>query len=189
MARLESVDTLRKSGYSLTVLRDGAEFDTFDEDMLELMRAGAESKMGRALDHIVGAIKRTLSRQYPVKVAAGSQFATASGTLRRRKSERRQPSPAGDPPGKISGDLAKSWQRKKPTWSKAKTVLTGRYFSKHPAAGRLEFGDDSQGKGFVLHLSRRAGREVGGGIKARPYQRPTLEREADRLSDILDGPE
>ena len=171
MARLETVGTLRTSGWSLTILREGDEFSTFDEEMLADMREGAEGRMARALDHMVSAIKRTLSKQYPVVVAKGSQFATASGTLGRRKGERRQPSPTGAPPGRITGELMKSWRRRKPTWSKARTVLTGRYFSAHPAAGPLEFGSPKQK------------------IPSRPYQRPTLVREADRLSSILDGSE
>lgn len=170
MARLESVASIRASGWSLTILREGAEFDTFDEEMLADMREGAEGRMVRALDHIVGAIKRTLSKQYPVVVAQGTTFATASGTLRKRKGTRRQPAPPGAPPGKVSGDLADSWKRRKPTWSKAKTVLTGRYFSKHPAAGALEFGDPDR-------------------MPSRPYQRPTLVRETPVLDKILEGTE
>lgn len=169
MARLETTATLRESGWSLTMLREGDDFKTFTEEMLEQMRAGAESRMGRAQAHIVKAVKRALSRVYPAVSVAGSIFTSASGTERRRKSTRRQPAPSGAPPGKITGELAESWKTRKPTWSKQKTVLTGRYFSRHPAAGGLEFGSPKQG------------------IPSHPYVRPTLVREAEALDAILDG--
>ncbi len=175
MARLQTVDELLTSGYRLSVLREGDDFKTFTEDMLTLMRLGALERMGKALDHIVGAIRKKLSRQYPL-IRTGRLRHHADRTVRLLRGliggpreEVRRPSPPGAPPGRISGDLALSWQRRKPTWSKQRTVLTGRYFARHPAAGVLERGSPSQG------------------IAARPYQRPTLAREANRLSAILDG--
>lgn len=167
--RLESSATLRESGWSLTMLRDPTEMEGFTEEILDVWRMEAERDMPRAQNHIVAAIKRKLSRVYPVIVQALSIFTSASGTERRRKTTKHQPAPSGAAPGKITGELADSWRTKKPTWSKNKTVYTGRYFSKHPAAGALEFGSPKQG------------------IPSHPYQRPTVAREADKLDEILGG--
>lgn len=170
MARLQTVDELRTSGYRLTVLREGDDFATFTEDMLAEMREGALERMARAQQHIVRAVHRALSRQYPVLRAAGWK-SRGMVLLQRftRIRERRRPAPPGAPPGRITGDFLRSWTWRKPTWARGKTVLRGAYFSRHPAAGVLERGSPSQG------------------IPARPYQRPTLIREAARLERILDG--
>jgi hypothetical protein len=172
--RLESTATLRESGWSLTMLRDPTEMEGFTEEILDVWRADAERVMPRAQDHIVGAIKRMLSKVYPVIAQAGSMFSSASGTERRRKNIKRQPAPSGAPPGHITEGpegLRDSWKTKKPTWSKNKTVYTGRYFSRHPAAGALEFGSPKQG------------------IASHPYQRIALQREGPRLDEILSGTE
>jgi hypothetical protein len=120
--------------------------------------------MKRALEFVVAEVKKTLDR------VAG-----------------REPSRPGDPPARVTGKLRDSWKVGRTRWERGRTIYTGYYESRHPAAGRLEFGDDPTGKGYVLHLSRRAKREVKGGIAARPYIRPTLARIADKVDEILLG--
>lgn len=170
---------MHKSGWALVV---GAENPNdvaeFIDSELETIRREAPAKMHRAVNHMVIAIKKTLARQYPL--VSGFIRRTSWGTTKSGR-ERRQPSPPGSPPGRITGDLMRSWTKGRLSWSMGRMVLTGRYESKHPAAGRLERGD----------LGRDAWLEPGqkGGIRPRPYVRPTLLREAERLSQLLDGAE
>lgn len=156
VGRRESVQTLRTSGWSLSVIADEAEFADFTEDMLAEMRVGAEARMRRALEYVVREVQWTLSKVYPAKGASG---------------EERQPAPPGAPPGLILDELRSSWKAGRISWGKKMTVLTGRYFSRHPGAGALEWGSPAQK------------------IPSHPYVRPTLVREADAITDILMGAE
>lgn len=161
MARLESIQTLRTSGASLTVLREGDDFKDFTEEILEEMRAGAEQRMSRALDYTLDRVRYMLSAIYPAFGASGSV---------------RQSSPPGAPPGLVLGDLHDSWKKGRINWSKGRTVLTGRYFSRHPSAGALEWGSPPK-------------KQWPKGLPARPYIRPMLVRFGDRIAAILDGSE
>jgi hypothetical protein len=161
MARLETVDSLRISGATLTVLREGDDLKDFTPEMLADMRVGAEGRMSRALDYTVDRVRWMLSAVYP---AHG-----ASGTVR-------QSSPPGAPPGMIEGDLHDSWKKGRITWGRGKLVLTGRYFSRHPSAGALEWGSPPKPQWPK-------------GLPSRPYIRPMLVRFGDRIAAILDGSE
>lgn len=162
MARLETVDSFRTSGYSLTIVREGDDFASFTEDILAEMRVGAESRMSRALDYTLDRVRYMLSAIYPER-------RLLSGRLSRS-------SPPGAAPGMIEGDLHDSWKKGRVSWNKAKTVLTGRYFSRHKSAGALEWGSPPKPQWPQ-------------GLPARPYIRPMLVRFGDRIGAILDGSE
>lgn len=162
MARLETLDTLRTSGWSLTVVREGDDFKDFTEEILAEMRVGAESRMSRALDYTIGRVQWMLSAVYPV-------HRLASGRLSRS-------SPPGAAPGMIEGDLHDSWKKGRINWTKRMTVLTGRYLSRHKSAGALEWGSPPKPQWPK-------------GLPARPYIRPMLVRFGDRIAAILDGSE
>lgn len=162
MALLSTKIGLEHSGWAIVIGAEEDDIARFEQEELAAMRDLMPERMKRALEFVVAEVKKTLDR-------AGRE------------------SLPGDPPARITGRLRDSWKVGRTKWDRSRTVLTGYYESRHPAAGRLEFGDDPTGKGFVLHLSRRAGREVKGGIAARPYIRPTLARIANRLDRVLLG--
>lgn len=164
------------SGASLVIAAEPNDaLERLDVDWMEEERAAAPARMLAALRVYVAEVRKTLDRV---------------ATRQTRFSWVTQGSAApGDPPGRITGELRDSWKVGRRSWTRDRTVYTGRIESTHPAAGRLEWGDDPTNKGFVLHLSRRFKREVKEGIKPHPYIRPTLARIADRLERILTGGE
>lgn len=164
MAVLTTKQGISVSGWAVVIGAEEDDIARFEQEELAAMRDPIPERMKRALEFVVAEIKKTLDRS----VGRGA-------------------SAPGDPPARITGRLRDSWKAGRGRWTQNRTVYTGTYESRHPAAGRLEFGDDPTGKGFVLHLSRRAKREVKGGIAARPYVRPTLERIADKIDRILLG--
>lgn len=184
MARLESQQTIRVSGWSLTIVPTSGEFSTLTDEIMEELRRDADPKMKRAQEEYVRGIKETLSRQYPLIRAGGIKHSADPmvRSIRRERSfrkDRRQSSPPGTPPGLVMGDLRRSWRVGLRKWTGGKTVLTGYVYSKHPGAGPHEFGSPA-GSPNAPQWPR--------GLPSRPYVRPTLIRIGDKLSQILDGP-
>lgn len=166
MARLTSQNGINVSGWAFIVGAEEDDIARFEKEEWEAMRRDAVGRMQRALDFYVTEVRRTLGRVLLVQAA---RFSWLTGRMRS--------SAPGEPPAKITGELMRSWVRGMIRWSRDRTILTGRIQSEHPAAGRLEFGDDPHGtKGLGE-----------GGVQPHPYIRPTLARIADRLHDLVLG--
>lgn len=162
MAKLTSANGIKVSGWSFMV---GAEYDdlaNFTENELADMRKGAMERMARTQNLLVAAVRKTLGR---VLMHQTQRFSWMSGRSRHAR--------PGEPPGKITGDLQRSWVRGTRRWSFNMTVLTGWVQSSHPAAGLFEF----IGAAGTARL----------GIHPHPYYRPTLAREQDNLHNTLLG--
>lgn len=170
----ESRQSLRESGFTLTVVNGHDDIAGISEWWLEVERQSAEENMARAQKYSVAAWKRTLGRQYPVRTREGNTGRVIDPAVRRLRVERsaggdRWPAPPGAPPGKVSGALQRSLKVGRRSWDKMRTVLSGRVFSTHPSAGGHEFGSPQQK------------------IPSRPHWRPTLLREGENIGAIMAG--
>jgi hypothetical protein len=140
-----TIQDVMESGYRFRVTEQRETVEGLADDLLDEARAGAEQRMSDGQDLLLRELRTTLG--YP----GGGE-----------------PSRTNEPPRYQSGDLHDSWKKSKPRWIKKGLILRGSLYSRHPAAGPLEFG---------------ALRALG--IAPRPYYRPTLARIATWLEITL----
>lgn len=161
MAVLTTKRGINVSGWAIVIGAEEDDIARFEREELAGIREPLPERALTMARFVVSEVKKTLGR-------------AASG-----------PSRPGDPPRLLTGKVRDSWKVGRGRWSQNRTVYTIAYESRHPAAGRLEYGDDPSGRGFVLHLSRRFKRAIQRGLEARPYIRPTLARIADALDRLF----
>lgn len=169
MAKLTSANAIKVSGWSFMVGSED-DFANFTQNELADMRKGAMERMTKTQNLMVAAVQKTLGRILPLRPVL--RFRLSGGRLRMRTQMVRSALP-GQPPGKITGELQRSWKRGIRRWSQNNTVLTGWVQSDHPAAGLLEF--------IGISGTKRLG------IAQHPYYRITLAREQDNLHNALLG--
>lgn len=132
------------SVFRFRVVADRDDITGLDEDLLDALRDEAQENIiiGQAL--VVDEWRKTLGRVRP------------------------EPSPAGEPPRFVGGELQASTKPGRKGWSNAlKTIMRGAVESTHPGAGALEYGSPAQG------------------IAAHPHYRPTINRIAKDLAGVL----
>jgi len=190
-------EDIEKSGwiFRVTAVQDDVELAI--DEMVEEIRGVAEVNMIEAQKYALLEVQKTLG------------FVNNRPRRKRKKKGQAREmtiSAENQPPEYQSGKLQKSWKARKPKWMRDRKrkdnplVLRGELYSRHPAAGALEFGapfrtvsrghtwEKKGGKGRWKNILVRTG---GSGWKSplapRPYYRPTIAKIADRLAKILWG--